>query len=254
MKNINTLLSDDIVVPTLGSGGRAPLVEITHQANEVTDGEVSTGIERKASRVTRSSATKALARDEFLLMKTQQAKEGLGSKKSEMMLQMGISEWNKYRRGLPKSLAMSGLFTAASANSPRAAIRGQVIASLSNYVVTYSGMELRQDDLSVWLAIVSMGRKQPLGEPIHFTAHSLIKDLGWHVHSDTYKLVKEVIERLKFTSVMICAVDHKSKYAGSFIRDYLFDDIDIGGNPCWMVRLEESITRLFLEDTITLSD
>lgn len=251
MQQITSLFPDDMVVPTFGSTGQVPVAEAHRQESGDTVGEASTAIARKASRVTRSSAAKALGHDEFLLMKTQQAQERL-SKRSTVMLQMVIPEWDDDRRGLPNSVARSGIFTAASVNSPRADIKDEVIASLNNYVVQYSGIELRQDDLSVWLAIVSMGRNQPIDEPIQFTAYSLIKDLGWHVHSDTYKSVKDIIRRLKYTAVTIRTVDHKSEYAGSFVRDYRFDDTDAKGKTCWTVRLEDSISSLFLEDTTTL--
>lgn len=174
------------------------------------------------------------------------------AKESAGPLQAVFPEWDDDRRGLPNSFVRCGLFTAASANSPRQWLQDEVVASLSNYTVAYSGRELRQDDLSVWLAIVNMGKSQPLGEPIHFTAYRLITDLKWRVHSETYASIKAIIERLKVTSVKISTVDQKSQYAGSLIRDFLFNDTDPNGKTCWTVRLEPSIAKLFLEDTTTL--
>ena len=253
MKQITNLLTDDLVVPTFTSDRQAPLTDAAHQANEGTVDEAGEEIAKKTSRGKHTNSAKAIRSDELLLTKTLPPREGLSSKKSETMLQKVTQHWGDDSRGLLNTGARSVLFTTAGVNSPRASMRDEVIASLSNYVVTYSGTELRQDDLSVWLAIVKMGRNKSHGAPIYFKPDSLIKNLGWRVHSDTaYEAIKEIIQRLKFTSVKISTVDRKSAYAGSIIRDYHFDEIDARGSTCWTVRFEDVIARLFLEDTITL--
>lgn len=253
MKQITNLLTDDLVVPIFASERQTPSADAAHQANEGTVYEASEAIAKKTSRGMRTNSARAFGSDELQLTKALHPREGLSSKKSETMLQKVTQHWGDDSRGLLNTGARSVLFTTAGVNSPRASMRDEVIASLSNYVVTYSGTELRQDDLSVWLAIVKMGRNKPHGAPIYFKPDSLIKNLGWRVHSDTaHEAIKEIIERLKFTSVKISTVDRKSEYAGSIIRDYHFDETDARGNRCWTVRFEDVIARLFLEDTITL--
>ena len=253
MKQITNLLTDDLVVPTFSSDPQATLTDAAHQANEGTVDEAGDAITKKTSRGVHANSARALGSDELLLKKTLHPRERLSSKKSETILQTVTQYWNDDRRRLLNSGLRSALFTTAGVNSPRANMRDEVIASLSNYVVTYSGTELRQDDLSVCLALFRMGRNKPHGAPIYFKPDSLIKNLGWRVQSDTaYEAIKEIIQRLKFTSVKISSVDRKSAYAGSIIRDYHFDETDARGNRCWTVRFEDVIARLFLEDTITL--
>jgi hypothetical protein len=253
MNPINSLFPPDLHIPTFKpSDGVVQEISDSRQDRADTDDGSGIAVQKLGSRVSRSSASQRLSAAEFLQRKTQQALARKAARQSAGPLQMVFPAWDEDLRGLPNPLVRCGLFTAASVSVPRANILDEKVASLSNYSVSYSGAELRQDDLSVWLAIVSMGRNQPLGDPIHFTAYRLINDLRWRMHSDTYKSIKEIIERLKFTSVKLSSVDQKAQYAGSLIRDYLFDDTDADGKTCWTVRLEESIARLFVEDTTTL--
>lgn len=214
--------------------------------------ESNAGLKR-TRRSSRGTAARKLASDEFLHQKTSEALLRLERKQhSRVPLQQVIPGWDDERRGVPNGFARSGLFSAASAKKPREDMRDELINSLSNYSISYSGDELRMDDFAVWIAIVNMGRHRPVGEPIQFTGYKLINDLDWRMHSDSYKAVKEIIDRLKFTSVKFSTDDQKSQYAGSLIRDYLFDDTNSDGKVCWTVRLEDSIERLFREDTTTL--
>jgi hypothetical protein len=166
-------------------------------------------------------------------------------------LAFGISQWSSGRRGVPNPLIRGGLFTTKS--SPvRQTFKAEKIASLSTTNVTYSGEELRQTDLSAWMSIVNKGRDLPSGAPIQFTAYELIKDMKWRIHSDSYTMLKDCIERLKFTSVKISTKDEKGAYAGSLIRDYAFDAVSDEGKPKWQVRLEPAIVSLFINDQVTL--
>lgn len=252
MKNISSLFpEDEFSIPTFASGASSSM-EGGDPAATTEPVSSDSPAPIKSNRLPRTLAARKLSSDEFLQRKTQQAMARLAVQNSAGPLQAMFPGWDDERRGVPNPLVRCGLFTAASANLPRADYRDEVVASLSNYTIYYSGTELRQDDLSIWLAIVNMGRHQPIGDPIHFTAYRLINDLGWRLHSQTYASIKSIIERLKFTSVKLSTTDQKSQYAGSLIRDYLFDDTDPTGKTCWTVRLEESIARLFLEDTTTL--
>lgn len=251
MQPIASLFPDELDVPTFGVGGQRLTVD-SSQTSPDTAPPGDKALTARGTRLSRTTASRRISAEEFLQKKTQQAMARMAAKETAGPLQTLFPDWDDDRRGLPNSFVRGGLFTAASANSPRQWIKDELVASLSNYSISFTGEELRQDDLSIWLAIVNMGKSQPLGEPIHFTAYRLITDLKWRVHSETYASIKAIIERLKVTSVKISSTDQKSQYAGSLIRDFLFDDRDPNGKTCWTVRLEPSIAKLFLDDTTTL--
>lgn len=251
MKPIASLFPDELDIPTFAGSGQRLSADSSQILGD-TDPAGGTVKAPRGTRLSRSTASRKIPSAEFLQQKTQEAMVRLAARQTAGPLQALFPEWDDDRRGLPNSLVRGGLFTAASTNSPRPWLQEELVASLSNYSVAYTGQELRQDDLSVWLAIVNMGKSMPLGDPIHFTAYRLITDLKWRIHSETYASIKAIIERLKVTSVKISSTDQKSQYAGSLIRDFLFDDRDPNGKTCWTVRLEPSIAKLFLEDTTTL--
>ncbi|UUZ66195.1 replication initiator protein A (plasmid) [Polaromonas sp. P1-6] len=126
------------------------------------------------------------------------------------------------------------------------------IASLSNYEVTYTGQDLQQDDLSVWMSLINLARNQPMSDSILFTGYALIKDLGWRMHSESYKRAQESIERLKVTGIEISTNNKETAYSGSLIREYAWTAKDVKGNARWMVRFEPRVSTLFMEDTTTL--
>lgn len=187
---------------------------------------------------------------QFLKAKTEEAlaKSYTGSQQE---LAFGITQWTSDRRGVPNPLIRGGLFC-SRLSATRASCKSENIASLSNSTVTYTGEELRQDDLSVWMSIINKGRNLPPGSPIMFTAYELIKDMKWRIHSESYTRLKDCIERLKATSLKITTKDEKGAYAGSLIRDFAYDAMSEEGKPKWQVRLEPTIVKLFMNDSTTL--
>lgn len=187
---------------------------------------------------------------EILAMKTAAALQKKADP-AQQILQMGFPNWDEDRRGVPNPLIRGGLFTTRM-STKRMSLKSEQIASLSNSDILYTGEELRQDDLTVWMSIVNLGRDKPVGEPCIFTAYRMIKDMKWRMHVDSYTRLRACIERLKVTSVKITTKGHDSGYAGSLIRDFAFNNVDEAGNTRWMVRLEPAIANLFLFENTTL--
>ena len=187
---------------------------------------------------------------EILAMKTKAALQKKADP-TQQILQIGFPNWDEDRRGVPNPLIRGGLFTTRM-STKRMSLKSEQIASLSNSDILYTGEELRQDDLTVWMSIVNLGRDRPVGEPCIFTAYRMIKDMKWRMHVDSYTRLRACIERLKVTSVKITTKGQDSGYAGSLIRDFAFNNVDEAGNTRWMVRLEPAIANLFLFENTTL--
>lgn len=188
---------------------------------------------------------------EFLKEKTDAALQRTQSQIEQRVLQGILPLWDEENRGIPNPFVRSGLFSVGNSEK-REYVVDMVIASLSNYEIKFTGAELHQEDLSVWMSLINLAREKPMSEAIYFTGYQIIKDLGWRMHSDTYRRVQESIERLKVTGLKITTKGNKSAYSGSLIRDYAWTERDEAGNIKWMVRFEPRISALFLEDTTTL--
>jgi hypothetical protein len=188
---------------------------------------------------------------EFLKEKTNAALQRTQSQIEQRVLQGVLPLWDDENRGIPNPFVRSGLFTVGNSEK-REYVVDMVIASLSNYEIKFTGAELHQEDLSVWMSLINLAREKPMSEAIYFTGYQIIKDLGWRMHSDSYRRVQESIERLKVTGLKITTKGNESAYSGSLIRDYAWTERDEAGNIKWMVRFEPRISALFLEDTTTL--
>ncbi|MBU0801136.1 MAG: replication initiator protein A [Alphaproteobacteria bacterium] len=167
------------------------------------------------------------------------------------ILQDSFPFWDDDNRGVPNPLIRGGLFGVGT-SAKREFFPNMHVSSLSNYEITYTGQDLQQDDLSVWMSLINLARKSPLSDKVRFTGYQLIRDLGWRMHSDSYRRAQESIERLKVTGIKISTKDKSEGYSGSLIREYAWADADENGNTKWMVRFEPRVSVLFMNDTTTM--
>jgi len=168
--------------------------------------------------------------------------------------------WDEDLRGMPNSFARGALFTAAKSDSKnkRYFYEGKLVATLAGINLEYRGQELRQDDYSVFLAILHFGRHYELGKPIPFTAYTMLKELGWSINTTEYKHLRECCSRLSATSVSV-SQNHNSMpnqtgsgYEGSLIRSFAWKDENGKQLAQWVVLLEPSIAVLFADPSFTL--
>ncbi|CAG9165805.1 plasmid replication initiator TrfA [Cupriavidus pinatubonensis] len=161
--------------------------------------------------------------------------------------------WPEDDRAFPNSMARSAIFAAVTGPHPREFYKQpKVLASLSNYVVTYQGAELRQDDLTVFSTLLHLARQTKLGHPVRFTAYSMLKELGWSINSDEYAHLRECCERLQFTSLKITTNKGAGGYAGSLIAEFHWKDDSGNKLDEWYVVLAPTIAAMFGPETYTL--
>lgn len=173
------------------------------------------------------------------------------AERDSLTLQQSFPMWDDDNRGVPNPFIRSGLFSVKNSDD-RDFMQRMTVASLSNYSVTYTGIELVQEDLSIWLALINLARDQPMSDSVYFTGYSLIKDLGWTMNKKSYIRVQEAIARLKVTGIEIAFNNGGEGYTGSLIRDFAWTATDSNGNARWMVSFEPRVFVLFLQDTTTL--
>lgn len=166
------------------------------------------------------------------------------------ILQQVLPLWDDQHRGVPNPMIRSGLF-GTRASGDRQFVKGDTVASLSNYTILYRGEELHQDDLSVWMALLNLAREQRIGDLVFFSGFQLVKDLGWRMHSESYARVRECIARLKANELTVQVKEGGTGYAGSLLRDYGWNAERPDGGTSWMVRFEPQIAELFGPDTVT---
>lgn len=159
--------------------------------------------------------------------------------------------WSDKARGAPNSLARSALFTCADKRKPRRTYEREVIVSLAGQEVRYTGKELRQDDLTVWLQVVHLARMQPLGDQVEVSAHALGTAIGWGEGGDTYKRLRDSIARMREGTVWVDKPDGKG-FSGNLIMRLEWSDAGSKSKEKWKLYLDPNILQLFQPDSFTL--
>lgn len=161
--------------------------------------------------------------------------------------------WPERVRGLPNAFARSALFTVGAINHQRSTFKKQKIAAVGGIEILYSGEELRQDDEDVFLQIVHLARRTPIGDYVEFTAHQLLVALGWNRNSRSYARLKDCIDRLSANGVTVQFDNGRSGYSGSLFRKFVWETSQTDGRR-WRIWLEKEIISLFGADTYTQID
>ncbi len=167
--------------------------------------------------------------------------------------------WEERVRGLPNTLARSALFTSANRSMERENFKREKIASLRGVEILYTGEELRVDDGDVFLQITHLARQLPLGEIVEFSGYGLLKELGWTTSKGSYERLRDSINRLSSTTILI-TVDGPGGpgdrgFGGSLIRKFEWDHkANRGTSQRWRIWLEPEIVALFGRDAYTKID
>lgn len=153
--------------------------------------------------------------------------------------------WSEKSRGVSNITVRSAMFRVGHPSTPRRQMKREHIPSTANYIITYTGEELRQDDEDVWLQITHLARRLPLGEPVHFTAHAVLSKTGRSVNSANYTRLRETLERMTASAVTTATSDGKMGFSGSLIRSFSWSSQDGLPRPHWEVDLDPKILVLY---------
>ena len=146
-----------------------------------------------------------------------------GRKKEEERLETGViylPTWREDRRGSPNSFLRSALF-AAIQSKDRLDLKKAEIFSQEGITVTYTGEQLNQEDMTVWLALVDLMKKDPLGTECKFTAHEILKHMGLEIGGSGYERLNDAIVRMIACAVVI--ETSTQTYMGSVIHGCVID-------------------------------
>jgi hypothetical protein len=104
--------------------------------------------------------------------------------------------WPEAAPGAPNPVLRSALFPAIKSRHRRM-LRKEPIAALTGIDIKFTGEQLNQEDLEVWLQVLNLARSHPLGEICHTTAHGLLKALARPTGNSQHKQLHESLLRLQ---------------------------------------------------------
>lgn len=168
-----------------------------------------------------------------------------------------LPTWSPDFRGMPNAIARSSLFNVSSfRKGERAHFNKAEIASIQGITLVYTGSELRQDDLDVFLQVLHLAKEQKLGEDIKFTAHSMIVALKWTINPASYERLSDCMNRMKATALRMLVErpnGGRMSFTGSLMGEFAWREV--GSNDplrLWTVSLEKNIVKLFAPDAYSL--
>lgn len=147
--------------------------------------------------------------------------------------------WGEDYRVAPNAVFRSALFPSLhpTQKEKRPFLKNEDIFCVTGLKIFFTGEQFDQSDLDVYLEILNMAQHFPLGTPVKFSAHALLRALGLPTGGSNHARLHEVLIRL--CGGVIDATDHGKRYFGQLlnggIRDELTMNYEIIINPNFAV-------------------
>ena len=155
--------------------------------------------------------------------------------------------WPEEKRGTPNSFIRSALF-AAIQSKDRVYLENATLFSQQGITVKFTGKQLNQEDMTVWLALVDLARQNPLGNECDFTAYEILKHMSLNDGGDQRDRLHTTINRLTDCTVRI--ETSRIEYGGHLIDEYKVDK----ETKHYKITLNKQLIRLFGENDWTALD
>jgi hypothetical protein len=153
--------------------------------------------------------------------------------------------WSGHQRGIPNEVVRSALFSVGNRRMKRTYQDGSEISVIGTGRIRYRGEELRQDDEDVWLQVLHLARRQPLGEWVEFSAYGMLRELGWPPNGGSYQRLRECLERMQSTTLSVYSERLKEGFSVSLIRKFRWKSAKRGCPERWQVFIEPEMKELF---------
>lgn len=163
-----------------------------------------------------------------------------------------LGTWAEDQRGCPNAVLRSALFCAGKPPAQRKFFREHQLApSLAPYEVKYTGPQLYQPDLDVWLELVHRCRGRALGTPVELPIRGVLRELGRPIGKSARDWLTSTFSLLRATALHVRWVVPKTGthrgYIGGLVDALVYDET-VG---LWTIQLDPKIVALFAPDEHT---
>jgi len=135
------------------------------------------------------------------------------SKQSAEIIQLPV--WPDSVRGLPNTVLRSALFGAIK-RGPRNFQQGREVATIQGVKILFTGPQLDQADLDVWMQCLHLARTEGVGCRIEFSFHGFLKSIGRANGGKNSEWLLNAFRRL--TASVVEITDGKNTYLGPLIH------------------------------------
>lgn len=158
--------------------------------------------------------------------------------------------WPDDRRGAPNAILRSAVFSAGKPTANRQHRKSVLLPVLPPFAIYYSGPQLYQTDLDVWLELLHRCRLTPLGLSATVTVRSLVRALGRPLNKQAFDNTRDSIRTLVEATVDARKRDQHGRergFKGPLIQLFEYDE----ARQVWSVQLAPKIASLFAPDEHT---
>jgi hypothetical protein len=148
--------------------------------------------------------------------------------------------WPEDKRGTPNSFLRSALF-AAIQSKDRVFMKNSLLFSQQGIAVRFTGEQLNQEDMTVWLALIDLARTHPLGTECTFSAYGILKHMSLGVGGREHERLHANIKR--FTACLVEIEGENYIYGGSLIESFEVEK----KTKRYKVKLNRDLIKLFGE-------
>ena len=168
-------------------------------------------------------------------------------KKDAGQLEIQLTSWPDDVRGIPNITLRSALFGSSRSSGQPYLQRAEIYTQRPTQM-RYTGPRLDQGDLDVWITLLHIARRKPMGKSFKTSAYELLKQQGKTDAGNNRKTLYKRLSRLAAATLEISTVRHS--YTGglldSIYRDEITHDLVITLNP--------ELSKLFGPNEFTLVD
>lgn len=157
----------------------------------------------------------------------------------EKPVQLSLELWPDTVRGVPNAALRNALFGISSVRKTHK--KRTLIKSIEGIELRFKGETFNQTDFDVWAMLLHLGRLQPLGTKVEFSAHSFLKELGRGVGQTQHEQLKEEFARLASGYVEVTWTKEQKSFASQLVSK-VYRDEETGR---YVVVLDKEIMQLF---------
>lgn len=163
--------------------------------------------------------------------------------------------WPEMKRAAPNEIVRSALFNIKNHRIKRENYEGVTIAVIGDGAITYTGTELRQDDMDVWLQLLHLAKEKEINEndindnspTVKLVPYNFCKAIDWPISGYYYNKLEKILGRLSATELMLKSNRFEKGIGVSMIRKRV---IRTGDNQEarlaeWSIWIEPEIVTLF---------
>ncbi len=152
--------------------------------------------------------------------------------------------WPEHKRRVPNEIIRSALFSCRNKRTKREYFENAQILVVGDGEISYTGQELRTDDEDIWMQVLHLARKTPLGEKVIFRPYSFLRSIGWPQTGHYRNKLESCLTRLQATTFKVSSKRLGRCDSLSLIRRFHYEK---DGQPLeqWEVWVEPEMKMLF---------